>query len=253
MQRLDLAIDVGLAFVEQTPFDRERQNRVAFGRRIGEFGVEVAFEQAELRPQPDVVARKVSRGGREVVCGHRGQAQGAVGFRPAWGVLVAFEPQDRRPGDPPLGEILLHPLLEDPEVLTNDHGAGAMRLERQDADECLVVAADVRAVGGRHPLRYPPGAEQSQDVIGPDTTRVPQRRAHHIAEGDVSQLRETIRPPRRLIPVLAVAVEVVGGAPTVTPDASASPSVQASAPCGPTPTARSCRIPISEPAASEAA
>ena len=197
-------------------------------------------EEPEAVPQRDVLEPEVPGGRRQVMGRHGRQAQVAVLLRrqrPA--VLVPLEPQDRRPEDAALAHVVADPGLDHPEVLAHDDGPRTLGLQHEDADERLVVVAHVGAFAGRVPFGDPPEAEQADDVVDADATGVLQDGAEHVAVGRVAELGETVGSPRRLVPVLAQLVELVGGAPTDTPRASASGRPQASAPRGLTPTARS--------------
>ena len=52
---------------------------------------------------------------------------------------------------------------------------GALRLQREDADQRLMVVAHVGALGGAEPHRHPPQAEQPDDVVDPHPADAPQR------------------------------------------------------------------------------
>ena len=193
----------------------------------------------------DVLAGQVPRGRRQVVRGHRGQHERPVvlgGERRA--VHVALEPQHRRAEHPALGQVVAHPRLDDAEVLADDDGAGAVRLEREDADERLVVVADVRAVGGVGALGDPPQPEQPDDVVDPDGARVPQHGAQHVAVRPVRGARQGVGTPRRLRPVLALlVVHVRRRADGRARAQHVRRAPRRPRPRGCTPTARSCMMP----------
>ena len=86
---------------------------------------------------------------------------------------------------------------------------GALRLQRQDPDQGLVVVAHVGALVGRLPLRHPPQPEQPDHVVDPDAARMAQDGAQHVAVRRVAQLLQPVRPQRRLAPVLPLLVERV--------------------------------------------
>jgi len=127
--------------------------------------------------------------------------------RPA--VVGLLEPQDGRAEDAALLHVVARPRLDRAEVLADDDGARAVRLEHQDPEHRLVVVADVGALVGRHPLRHPPEPEEPDDVVDPHRAGVAQDRAHQVAQGGVAQAREGVGTPRRLRPVLALLVEPV--------------------------------------------
>lgn len=205
------AVRVGLW--QQASFTGEPQHRIALPRRVGQFVVEIAFEQTEFRTQPHVVAGEIAGRRRQIVRGHRRQAQPPVTLGRARIVPVRLEPQDRRARDTATGQVLLHPAFEHPQVLTDHHGPGALRLEHEDPDECLVVVPHVGTLVGGTAVGDPPGAEQPKDVVDAEPAGVSQRRPQHVPERPVSEFGEAVRPPRWLVPVLAAPVEVVGGCP----------------------------------------
>ena len=81
--------------------------------------------------------------------GHRGQAELPPPLgrqRPAVTVAVELEPQDRRAQQAALAQIVAHPRFDGAQILTDDHRAGAVGLQRDDADHRVVVVADIGAV-----------------------------------------------------------------------------------------------------------
>ena len=104
--------------------------------------------------QPDLVAGEVAGGGREVVGGDRGQA-------PLAPLLGRRAGRRRRPRSNHRIDVPRMPRArrksrasggDHAEVLADDDGAGAVRLEGEDADQRGVVVADVGALvrpGGR--------------------------------------------------------------------------------------------------------
>ena len=119
----------------------------------------------------------------------------------------------------------------------------ADRLQRQDADQRLVVVPQVGALGRPVPLRDPPQPEQPDDVVHPHAAGRPQHRRHHVPERRVGPLGQPVRPPRRLLPVLAVLVVRVrrrADGHALREDVLQAPGVGALR-C--TPTARSCMTP----------
>ena len=119
---------------------------------------------------------------------------------------------------PRLGEIVAHPRLDRAQVLPDHHRARAVRLQRQHADQRLVVVAHVGARLRRLPGRDPPQPEQPEDVIHPDPAGMPQHRGQHAAGTAGS-------PPRPAGRAATAAgsspgrsgCSASGGAPTVTP------------------------------------
>ncbi len=143
-------------------------------------------EQVELLAQPDVLPGQITRGGRQVVRGDRGQAVlppplGAQ--RPAVTVAVQLEPQDRGTEQAALAQVVAHPRLDGAQVFTDHDRPGPVRLKRDDADHRLVVVAHVGAVGRRRALRDPPQPEQPDDVVDANAARVPQHGVDHARNG----------------------------------------------------------------------
>src|SRR5680860_189122 len=84
-----------------------------------------------------------------------------------------------------------------------------MGLERENADQGLMVVTDVRALAGNLAVRNPPQPEEPDDVVDPDATGMTQGRAQHVPVWRIAELLEPVRPPRRLAPVLAQLVVLV--------------------------------------------
>ena len=168
-------------------------------------------QQAQPFADRDVLTVEVARGGRQVVGRHRGQHERPVvlgGERCA--VHVPLEPEHGRPEDPAVGQVVPHPRLDDAEVLADHDRARAVRLERQDPDERLVVVPDVRAVARVGTLGDPPEPEQPDHVVDPDGAGVPQHRPQHVPVRLVGGSGQRVRAPRRLGPVLPLLVVHVG-------------------------------------------
>ena len=186
---------------------------------------------------------------------HRRQDQRAVllrGQRRA--VHVPLEPQHRRAEDPALGQVVAHPRLDDAEVLADDDRAGPVRLEREDADERLVVVADVGAVGRR---RRPPGPTTAG--TGRSRGRCGSRPR---AAARCAACRGTARSRRARARRGATAAATSPAPAGCTCPAARRRSRRArarrrsahtSAPSGCTPTARSCMMPSAMPPSSAAA
>ena len=213
VQRLDRRLDVGTVALEQPDPAELAQPGLALDRVDGELLLDRAGQQSQRRAQPDVVAREVARRRRQVVGRHRRQAPlppSLSGERAAVAVVVALEPQDRGAEDAALGEIGAHPRLDGAQVLADDDRVGPVRLQREDADQRLVVVAHIGAGGGVGALRDPPQPEQPDDVVDPQPAGVAQRRRDQPAEGLVRRVGEAVGTPGRLLPVLAVLVVGVG-------------------------------------------
>ena len=120
----------------------------------------------------DVLAGQVPRGGRQVVGGHRGQAQLPASAAAAAGapVAVPLEPQDRGAEHAAVAQVVAHPRLDRAEVLADHEGAGPVRLQGQDPDHRLVVVAHV---GARRPAARPAGTHQSRNSPMTWSTRSP--------------------------------------------------------------------------------
>ncbi len=145
--------------------------------------------------------------------GGRGQAVGPPPGgrqRPAVARPVPFEPQHGGAEHPAPGQRLTHPRLHRPEVLADDEGAGPVRLQEQDRQHRLAVVRDVRALGGRDPLRDPPEPEQAHHVVDAQRPGMAEHPAQQRAQRRVPGLHEPIGAPRRQPPVLAARVERVG-------------------------------------------
>ncbi len=149
----------------------------------------------------------------QVVRGDRGQAVGApVAGRQRPGRLlgvVAFEPQDGRAEHAPPGQLRTDHRLDRPQVLPDDGGARAVRLQGEDGEHRLGVVPHVRALRRRPALRHPPQPEQAHDVVDAQGARVPQHAAQQTAVRGVALGGQRVRPPGRQAPVLAARVEGV--------------------------------------------
>ena len=167
-------------------------------------------QQPEPLPQVDVLTGQVPGGRRQVVRGDRGQAQLAPALRAQrLALAVLLEPQDRRAQQPAFAQVVPGPRLDRAKIFADHHRTGPMSLERQDADQRLVVVPHVGALVGGQTGRHPPEPEEADDVVHPDRPGVPQHCPAHVPERRVAQLGEPVRPPRRLAPVLPLLVERV--------------------------------------------
>ena len=104
----------------------------------------------------------------------------------------------------------LHRRLEDSEILTDHHRTGPLRLECEDAEQCVVVVADIRAAGGPHTVGNPPQSEEPENVVDAEATGVPQNCPQHVAIRLIACRRESAGMPGRLIPALSLLIEPVG-------------------------------------------
>ena len=179
---------------------------------VGKFGLQRLGEQAEVLAQADMVACEVAERRGQVVRGDRGHAvlAPAVGGQ-RLAVLVCLEPQHGGAEDAAARQVVTHPRLDGAEVLADDQRLGALRLQREDADHCLVVVADVGADRGAATLRDPPQPEQADDVVHAQAADAAQRGRDHGAERSVGQFAELVWAPRGLAPVLARLVVLVRG------------------------------------------
>ena len=170
--------------------------------------------------QPHMLAGQIPGRGRQVVGGHRRQAQIPPMFRlqRSSGEGVDFEPQDRGAQHAALTQIVPHPWLDGAEVLTHHHRAGPVGLQRHDSDHCVVVVAHIGALGGRDALRDPPQPEQSDDVVDPHPAGMAQNCRDESPKRLVAKLFEPIRSPRWLRPVLAQLVELIGRGARIHPE-----------------------------------
>ena len=154
-----------------------------------------------------MVAGEIAEGGRQVVGGDRRQAQPPVvpGGIGAYGTV--FEPQDRGAEDSAITQRVLHDRFEDPEILADHHRSGALCFEGEDADERIVVVAHIGAARGRigsiHHSRNRPRMVDAH---------ARPRDAGWCAYPDTAynRLRQALRVPRRLAPVLTLLIEAVG-------------------------------------------
>ena len=104
----------------------------------------------------------------------------------------------------------LHGRLEDSEILTDHHRTCPLRLECQDAEQGVVVVADVGASRGTHAVGNPPQPEEPEDVVDAEATGVPQNCPQHVAIRLIAGCRESAGMPGRLIPTLPLLIEPVG-------------------------------------------
>ena len=93
---------------------------------------------------------EVTRGGRQIMGGHRGQRQRAVLLlMTGTGVLRGMlEPQDGGAHDAAAGQHVLDPRFEGAQVLADDDGVGKLGLQGQDAHQCVMVEVEVGAGRG---------------------------------------------------------------------------------------------------------
>src|SRR4249920_2051575 len=82
-----------------------------------------------------------------------------------------------------------------------------MGLQRQDSDHGLVVVTHVGTLRGTRTSGTPPEPAQADDMINAQATGMPQDRGDHVANGLVPGGDEPIRPPRWLVPILALLIE----------------------------------------------
>ena len=145
---------------------------------IGHLVIVRSGQQTQCVPQPDVFAGQIARRRRQVVGGHRGQAQVSpvLGRQRPPAVPIDFEPQDRCSQQAAVAQIIAHPRLDRAEILTHDNRTGPMRLQRDDADHCVVVITHIGALCGRYALRDPPQPEQADDVVDAHPAGVPEDR-----------------------------------------------------------------------------
>ena len=125
------------------------------------------------------------------------------------------------------------------EILADDEAAVALRFQSQDGEQIGKGVAHVAAVGGAAFRRDPKKPREAHDVIDAERPGVPHVGAQQRDEGGESPLAQGKRVRRREAPVLPCTFRGSGGAPTVTPESSASRSAQASQPFALAPTARS--------------
>ena len=170
------------------------------------------FCQPEAGALVDVVAREPSGEGCRVVCVDecdrawpRREGLHRVG-------VDSFEIEDRdvHPGDPVIAQRIGEGALHGAEVLSDERGVVAPRLEAAQGDQLFGSVADVRALCGRHAVGYPPKSGKSHRVIEPESGRVAQQVAERAVGDRVarSPLPFGIEGPRT--PVLAGAEEHVG-------------------------------------------
>ena len=144
----------------------------------------------------------------------RGQGEPAVVLGLEWpAVVLLLKPQDAGPQHTAAGQVVARPGLHGPQVLTDDHSAGPVSLQQDDAEHGLVVVAHVGAVVRTHALGDPPQAEQADDVVHAQCAGVTQDRAHHVTQRGVGAARQVLGVPRRLGPVLALLVVHVRRSP----------------------------------------
>ena len=153
-----------------------------------------------------MLAREVPGRGRQVVRVHRREHRPPVVLGRLEAVVLVLEPQHGGAQDAARRQVVAHPRLDVAEVLADDDGAGAVRLEGEHADHRLVVVADVSARGRAETRRDPPQPEEPDDVVDAQRAGVPQHRADHVPQRRVAALGQRVRQPRRLIPVLPLLV-----------------------------------------------
>ncbi len=122
-------------------------------------------QESEVATELHMRTAEISSRRRQIVRGHRGQAQVSIALRRHRPVLVPLEPQDGGAEDTPLAEVVADPRLHRAQIFTDDHGPGPVRLEHEDADHRLVVIAHVRSLVRLQTLRDPPEPEQADHVV----------------------------------------------------------------------------------------
>src|SRR5665647_2577351 len=160
--------------------------------------------------QVDVLGGQKASGRWKVMGGHGGKTQLAIGLSGQGPALrVILEPQDRRAQNASVAQIVTHPRLDDSEVLADHQRTRPMGLEHEDADQRLMVIADVRALTGNVAVRNPPQPEEPDHMVDPDATGMTQGRTKHVPVWRIAELLEPVRPPGWLAPVLAELVVLV--------------------------------------------
>ena len=117
---------------------------------------------------------------------------------------LLFEPHNGGTEHTTVAQVITHPRLHDAQILADDDGTRTLSLQQDDAHHGLVIVVHVRTFGGSATVRDPPEAEHTQDVVDAHRTGVRQHSADHVAQRQVTRLREATRRPRRLRPVLAL-------------------------------------------------
>ncbi len=138
-----------------------------------------------------------------------------------------LEPEHVRAEHAARGQRLSQPRLHRAQVLADHDRPGRHRSGRERAERALNVVVHVRALGGRHPGRYPPQPRQPHDVVDPQPARAaletatalavavlvighpPQRRVEQLRQRPVPGRRQRPRVVRRQRPVLPALVERV--------------------------------------------
>ena len=174
MQGLD---DLGLLGLgsQQAPVDQHVENLLTI--LVGQLALQLdrAGQQSELMAQVDVLGGQEASGRRQVVGGHGGETQLAIGLSGQRRALrVVLEPEDRGAQNASVAQIVTHPRLNDSEVLADHQRTRPMGLEHEDADQRLMVVTDVRALTGKLTVRNPPQPEEPDDVVDPDSTGMTQ-------------------------------------------------------------------------------
>ena len=167
-------------------------------------------QQPERMAQPDVIVGQIPSGGREVVRDDRchGVLPPVLGWQ-RLAVRIIFEPEHRSAQDAPLVEVAAYPRLDSSEVLTDHERVGTLRLQHDDADERVVVIADVGALARRTARRNPPQPKHADDVVDANPAGVAERGLQHASERRVGGVGEPVGSPRRLPPVLTHLVVTV--------------------------------------------
>ena len=138
--------------------------------------------------KPQLIAQRIVRAGQIPGCGWQimrangGQRQVAVLLLAEWTAINrgVLKPHNRGTQYAAIAQHILDPRLKRAEVLTHNNRAGALRLQRENAQHRLMVEVHVRAIGwGRH-ARNPEQTEQSQNVVHADASRMGQHRAQEI-------------------------------------------------------------------------
>ena len=138
--------------------------------------------------------------------------QGATGRRAHGlaGTAVELELGDVHAAEPMLAHACPDVMGDRPEVLTDDGGFVAFRLQSEDGIELVGMVSDVSTFGRREAFRNPVKPMQVHDVVDTEHTRIPHVLAQTVNVVTVSVAANHFRMNGGETPVLAVAEEAVG-------------------------------------------
>ncbi len=96
------------------------------------------------------------------------------------------------------------------QVLADHHAVVALAFEGDDAEHLLDRVADVRAVGGLHPVGHPVEAREPHHMVDAQRARARHVGAQRGDEGRIGAFAQAVGRKRRQPPILPQRVELVG-------------------------------------------